>query len=511
MVGNPVDELMTSKGVDYEAFEQRVRDEGDFVVEQLDAGTFDNPQSTIGLEYEFYAADTENGSIRRIHRSLLDFLGFEKELGLHNAEVTTGVHPATAAGFEAIAAELEGKLKATEAWAEDHGVQLVSDGMWTIGPADHLASSYLFEANHEEGLVLAINVSNAVRYHGFASTERALATEIDVPGVSLQADNSGPVSLTTSIQPHYQVEQAAALPQHFNYALRVAGPLLALGVNSPLFPPEMYDETDRETVLETAWAENRIPIYEQMMKPVDGPTKVRFPQDLERVTDAIDRIVDDYVIVPASIEAGQRFDDAFVHLRHKHGSYWRWVRPVFDGGSEAAANARLEFRPLPGQPTLADTMAFLAAFAGLMTALPVEDHPVAELSWEQAKENFYAAARDGMDADVRWITAEGDRTDDLTRCLEDLLDAASDGLERRGLPRERAAAWLEPLRDRVCRGRTPAGWKRAETAMRLNEGSSLAEAIHGMQRAYLDHQRETFFNGSFESWPVATQQSQTHD
>ena len=506
MVDNPVDELMTSQGIDYEAFERRVREEGEFVVEHLEAGTFDNPQSTIGLEYEFYAADADNGSIRRIHRSLLDFLGFEKELGLHNTEVTTGVHPATAAGFDAIAAELEGKLRATEVWTADYSVRLASDGMWTIGPDDHSVSSYLFEANHEEGLVLAINVSNAVRYHGFASTERALATEIDVPGVSLQADNSGPVSLTTSIQPHYQVERAAALPRHFNYALRVAGPLLALGVNSPLFPPELYDETDRETVLETAWAENRIPVYEQMMKPVDGPTKVRFPQDLERVSDAIDRIVDDYVIVPASIEAGQRFDDAFVHLRHKHGSYWRWVRPVFDGGSEAAANARLEFRPLPGQPTLGDTMAFLAAFTGLMTALPAADHPVADLSWEQAKENFYAAARNGLDADVRWITAEGERTDDLTRCLDDLLDAATDGLEQRGLPPERAAAWLEPLRDRVCRGRTPAGWKRAQTAMRLDEGASLTEAIHGMQRAYLDHQRETFFDGSFATWPDATRE-----
>lgn len=504
MVDNPVDELMTSQGIDYEAFEQRVREEGEFVVEHLEAGTFDNPQSTIGLEHEFYAVDADTGSIRRIHRSLLDFLGFEKELGLHNAEVTTGVHPATAAGFDAIAAELEGKLSATETWAADHGVRLVSDGMWTIGPDDHSTSSYLFEANHEEGLVLAINVSNAVRYHGFASTERALATEIDVPGVSLEADNSGPVSLTTSIQPHYQVEEAATLPRHFNYALRVAGPLLALGVNSPLFPPELYDETDRETVLEAAWAEHRIPVYEQMMRPVDGPAKVRFPQDLETVGEAIDRIVDDYVIVPASIEAGQRFDDAFVHLRHKHGSYWRWVRPVFDGGSQAAANARLEFRPLPGQPTLGDTMAFLAAFAGLMTALPTADHPVADLSWKQAKENFYAAARDGLEADVRWITASGERTDDLTRCLDDLLDAATDGLEQRGVPTERAAAWLEPLRDRVRRERTPAGWKRAQTAMRLDEGASLTEAIHGMQRSYLDHQRETFFDGTFATWADAT-------
>jgi hypothetical protein len=87
--------------------------------------------------------------------------------------------------------------------------------------------------------------------------------------------------------------------------------------------------------------------------------------------------------------------------------------------------------------------------------------------------------------------------------VDDLLDAASDGLEQRGLPSERASAWLEPLRDRVRRERTPAGWKRAQTARRLDEGASLTEAIHGMQRAYLAHQRETFFDGTFATWPDA--------
>ena len=501
MSDNPVDRLKKSRGIDFDEFDRRVREEGDVVVEHLEEGTFDNPQSTVGLEYEFYAVDAADGSLRRVHRSLLEFVGFEKELGLHNAELTTGVHPCNGPGLDALAREVEAKLAATDAWAAARGVRLVSDGMWTIGPDDHSTRTYLLEATHEEGLTLAINVSNAVRYHGLASGLREIGGRVEVPGVTLAADSLGPVSLTTSIQPHFQVERAADLPLLFGYALRVAGPLLALGANSPLFPPGLYDDPDPGTVLEDGWAEHRIPVYEGMMNPPDGPDKVRFPADLDRPRDAVDRIVEDRTLLPAEIAAGERFDDSFVHLRHKHGSFWRWVRPVFDGASRAAANARIEFRPLPGQPTLGDTAAFVAAFAGAMTALPSDEHPVADLPWDRARENFYAAARDGLAADVTWITADGETTRDLCRCLDDLLDAALDGLVQCGLPRDRAADRLEPLRDRVRRRRTPAAWKRSLVAARLDRGRSLADAIHGAQREYLARQRETFVDGRFSDWP----------
>jgi hypothetical protein len=146
-------------------------------------------------------------------------------------------------------------------------------------------------------------------------------------------------------------------------------------------------------------------------------------------------------------------------------------------------------------------MAFLAAFAGTMTAFPSTDHPVADLQWEQARANFYAVARDGLAADVTWITADGRTTTDIDRCLTDILDVAHDGLRECGLPSARATEWLEPLRDRLRRRRTPAGWKRAQVAARLDEGQSLTDAIHGAQREYLTQQRQTFRDESFASWP----------
>jgi hypothetical protein len=500
---DPTEQIQASRQLSFESFDEQVREEAAIVKEHLEDGTFDNEQVTIGLEHEFYAVDSDTGQIRRLPRGLLGYLGFEKELGLHNAELASGVYPCNHPGLTALSKEVEAKLSALHDRAVSEDIRLVSDGLWTIGPEYNSTDGYLMEATHEEGLTLAINVSNAVRYHGFASSPREPAFHVDLPEATIDTDAPGPVSLTTSIQPHYQCRSAAALPAHFRSATRLAGPLLALGVNSPFLPPALYDdrEPDRELLLDRGHAEKRIPVYEGMMNPVDGPPKVRFPADIETPGEAVDRIAADRTIVPAEIEAGQRFDDEFVHLRHKHGSYWRWVRPVFDGATAGSANARIEFRPLPGQPTLPDTIAFLAVFAGLMTAFHERDHPVRGLPWEQARENFRAAARDGLGADLVWITADGERTTDHAVIFSELLELATEGLTHHGFSTQQADAWVDPLRERVETGRTPAAWKRQYVASRLEDGLSVPEAVRSMQQAYIDHQAETLFAGNFAEWP----------
>jgi hypothetical protein len=310
-----------------------------------------------------------------------------------------------------------------------------------------------------------------------------------------------PESLITSIQPHYQVPHAPDLPEHFAYALRVAGPLLALGVNAPFFPPDLYDDADDEAIVADAHMEHRIAVFEDALNPPgERPDKVRFPPDFETVGDAIDAVVADECIVPMAVETGTRFDDQFAHFRHKHGSYWRWVRPVFEGPTRSAANARIEFRPLPGQPTVRDAISFQAVFAGLMEALPRVEHPIRSLDWEQAHENFYAAAREGLRADMTWITTDGAETTNLDRLYGELFEAAREGLEGRGLSTEEARRYVRPLRERADRRTTPARWKHDHVAAAVDDNVPLPEAIWGMQSTYVDRQAETLLEGTFVDW-----------
>ena len=496
----PVDRLREVLSTDRSAFADRVDSEATFIKEALAEGTFDNPQAIVGLEYEFYGVDTETGALRRVPRPLLRFIGFEKELGLHNAEMNTSPQPFNEWGLRSQRDEVRARLLAAQNRTMVDDIRLVSDGMWTVPPTGESAARYLTDAVVDGDLLLGTNLSDAVRYHGFGNASPPPACRLDLPNVTLEAEVPAPASLTTTIQPHYQVPVAVDLPECFNYALRIAGPLLALGVNSPFLPPELYDDVPAETILAEAYRENRVPVFEEAMNPADGPAKVCFPRDLSTVEEAVDRIVDDTPIVPAMVETGTRFDDQFAHFRHKHGSYWRWVRPVFEGATEASANARIEFRPLPAQPTVRDSVAFQAVFAGLMESLPRREHPLASLPWERARENFYAAVRDGLDAELVWVDANGEETSDPRAIIGELLEYAHDGMCLRGVPDEAAPAHTRLLRRRADLGTTPAGWKRAEVRRRIDDGASFKEAVHGMQREYVRLQSETLFEGTFLEW-----------
>ncbi|MDQ2051942.1 hypothetical protein RBH26_15800 [Natronolimnohabitans sp. A-GB9] len=499
--------------VDGDEFRERARADAEVIKDAVDDGVFDNPQAIVGLEYEFYAVKSDDCTLRRVPRRLLELIGFEKELGLHNAEMTTSPQPLNADGLTAQEAEVKSRLRTALDVTQSERMRLVSDSLWTIPVEGEDATTYLTDSiertvstpdGDERTIRIATNMSDSARYHAMANTDQADAAgmRLETPHVSLQADTVMPESLITSIQPHYQVPHAPDLPEYFNYALRAAGPLLALGVNSPFFPADLYDDdATPDEILEDCWMEHRISVFETVLNdPSTGEGKVRFPRDLSTVEEAIDRIADDDTIVPMPVEPGERFDDQFPHFRRKHGTYWRWIRPVFGGPTRSAANARIEFRPIPAQPTVRDSISFLAAFAGVLQSFTRLEHPVVELDWPVARENFYAAMRDGLEADLTWITNDGKETTDKLDLYEDLLDHAEDGLVNRGLSEKEAAKYLYPLRRRVRQGVTPARWKHEQVSRRLEDGADLETAIGEMQREYVRRQTETLLEGSFADW-----------
>ena len=505
MTADLADRVRDVLDVDAEAFEAQARADAEVVKEGLRDGVFDNHQAIVGFEYEFYAvadgrwrADDEVHALTRVPRRLLELIGFEKELGLHNAEMTTSPQPLSAYGLQAQESEVKARLAAALDCARAEGMRLVSDALWTIPPAGETAREYLTDAIEVDGVRIATNMSDAVRYHAMANGPNAPdSMGIDAPHLSFEAPTVMPESLITSIQPHYQVAHAADLPQHFAYALRVAGPLLSLAVNSPFFPPDLYDEdATAEEILADGWDEGRITVFESVLNTADSE-KVRFPRDVDTVEQAVDRVAQDPSVVPMSVSGGDRYDDRFATLRRKHGTYWRWVRPVFDGPTRSAANARIEFRPIAAQPTVRDSIAFQAAFAGLMESLPRRAHPVEGLDWETAKENFYAAAREGLDADLTWVTNAGDVTTNTGELYDDLLAHAADGLESAGCSAAEAAYYIDPLRRRVETATTPAAWKRSRVRTRLDDGESFEAAVAGMQRSYIERQKQTLLEGCF--------------
>jgi hypothetical protein len=156
------------------------------------------------------------------------------------------------------------------------------------------------------------------------------------------------------------------------------------------------------------------------------------------------------------------------------------VRPIL--GPEGP---RIEHRLLPSQPAPADVVGLQALVAGVVHGVVTTDHPVASLPWKDARESTYAAASDGLDADLAWITRDGDRTGSPERVYPELFDLARAGLAERGLDERLVAELLEPIEARWAARTTPSGWKRARARERLDDGASLEEAITGTQREYI--------------------------
>ena len=122
------------------------------------------------------------------------------------------------------------------------------------------------------------------------------------------------------------------------------------------------------------------------------------------------------------------------------------------------------------------------------------DHPLADLSWDAAERSFYAAVEDGLDADLAWVDADGERTDDPDRIFAEVFEYARRGLDEQGVPTEVQDRYLDPIEARWDRGVTPSIWKRRRVSAALDDGATFGEAIEAMQREYvrLSRERESF-------------------
>jgi len=104
-----------------------------------------------------------------------------------------------------------------------------------------------------------------------------------------------------------------------------------------------------------------------------------------------------------------------------------------------------------------DEIANAAFFAGLMVALPQEYGEIAErLSFDDAKENFFAAARHGLNAQLRWL--DGKSLSATRLILNELLPFARAGLKQAKVDSNDIDKYLGLVEERVRSGQTGAQW-----------------------------------------------------
>jgi len=272
-------------------------------------------------------------------------------------------------------------------------------------------------------------------------------------------DNVMMESCNTSFQVHFQTSPAE-FACAYNMAQAITAPVLAAAVNSPLlFGHRLWHETRVALFQHSTDSRSRSQLARSQ------PTRVSFgncwlkSSVTELLHDQISRFRPIMIAQPdeAPFQVLARGEVPLLSaLRMHNGTVWRWNRACY-GVAEGIAHLRIENRALPSGPTVQDEMANAAFFVGLMVALPQEYGEIAKrLTFNDAKENFFAAARYGLNVQLKWL--DGKSTSASALILNDLLPLARAGLKESNVDSSDIDKYLGILEGRVSGGQTGAQW-----------------------------------------------------
>jgi len=119
------------------------------------------------------------------------------------------------------------------------------------------------------------------------------------------------------------------------------------------------------------------------------------------------------------------------------------------------------------------------------------------MAFDDAKTNFFAAARYGLDARLRWFDGRPRGADQLI--LEELLPCAERGLRSRGIRGHDVDLYLGVVRERVESGRTGAQWMLDSLAAMEGRGRA-SERMRALAREMVAQQE---IGRPVHEWPLA--------
>ncbi|MCM3904920.1 MAG: CBS domain-containing protein [Pyrinomonadaceae bacterium] len=309
------------------------------------------------------------------------------------------------------------------------------------------------------------NITPAPRYYQLNHSVTKLRGgpfSIHIKGLDelqLTHDNIMMESCNTSFQLHLQVgpKEFACL---YNLAQAITAPVLAAAVNSPLlFGHRLWQET------RLALFQHSTDARSATQQARSHPTRVGFGDSwlsksvLELFQDQIARfrviMIREADENPLSLLAHGQIPELSA-LRMHNGTVWPWNRACY-GVANGVAHLRIENRALPSGPTVLDEIANAAFFVGLMISLPNEYGDIAKImSFDDAKTNFFAAARHGLSAQFDWIDGKTHSASELI--LDHLLPLARQGLKEASVTPAEVDHYLGVIEERTRSGQTGAQW-----------------------------------------------------
>jgi gamma-glutamyl:cysteine ligase YbdK (ATP-grasp superfamily) len=453
---------------DFAEFKRRLEVETQLLAEWFKEGRLVSSQTQGGFELEACLLDGRSADPAPENQRLFD--GFDDpmvvpELATFNIEFNSLARPIKGDVFSRMAQELGEIWQRVNQRAAEMEMQL---GMVGILPT--LKQSELSPAN-----MSPLNRYRALNEQIFRLRNGA-PIQIDIEGqdgLNLIHDDVMLESAATSFQIHLQPKPELASTV-YNLSKIVSAPVVAVSANSPyLFEHDLWDET-------------RIPLFEQaisvggsdLTKRVSFGIRYVYESMMENFTANLLRYP---VLLPLLMDEPV---EQLPHLRLHNGTIWRWNRPLIGFNQQGEPQLRIEHRVVPAGPTVTDSIANAAFYIGLVFGLlEGEREPTDRLKFDRARSNFYAAAREGLSAEVAWFGIE--RVEMGRLIQEKLLAVAAAGLAYLQVDGDEIAHWLGIIEQRVERRQTGATWQRGWVARHGRDFSAMMQAYLKQQETGL--------------------------
>lgn len=431
---------------DFARFERHLAEETALLQRWFTEGGLSRRHGVGGFELEAWLVD-QAGQPAPINEPYLALLGdsalYSPELSQFNVEINSTPLQLAGDALSRMHAELATNWDHCREVAKQLDAGLVMIGILpTVSPRmltlEHMSHMERYRALNEQVLRL----------------RQGKPLELDIVGEQHLQTVHGDVMLeaaTTSYQIHLQVAQDKAV-RYYNAMQIVSAPMLAISANSPLLFGKRL------------WQETRIPLFEQAVAiggiagAAYGPLRrVSFGSGFARQS-LMEVFVENAqhfpILLPVELDAAP---ESFSHLRLHNGTIWRWNRPLVGFDEDGTPHLRIEHRVLPAGPTVIDTIANGALFYGLSYTLAEQgEAPEQRLEFSQARDNFYAAARYGLNAGISWMDGRHGRIGDL---VAQLIPLAREGLAELGCDRTESEYYLSVIEQRLMSGQTGAAWQ----------------------------------------------------
>lgn len=456
-------------------FRKRLARETEFLRDHFAAGRFSSAGPFIGLELEVWLID-HNFFPAPHNQSFLERLcdpSVVPELSQFNIEINGPVERIEGRGLQRMHAHLSETMRRCASNAHEDVDTVIAIGtLPTLRQQDlslkAMTPSHRYQALNQEamrlrgGMPLNIDIDCA-----FPDGHHFLACFKDV---MLEA-------ASTSFQLHLQVP-SAAVSASYNASVILAAPLVGIAANSPfLFGQPL-------------WKETRIAVFEQSLQQSYGPPRVTLGSAYvgPDITELFEQNSTEYpVLIP--MEPGDPVS-RYSCLRLQNGTIWRWIRPIVGFDVDGTPHVRIEQRVLPAGPSVSDMMANAALYFGAVRVL-AQNLTEAEqaLPFAVARNNFYEAARRGLDAEILWLDGRGKRP--IREILRELIPIAAEGLAAQGMDQDLIDHYLDIISCRLASGCNGAEWQLAHFRRYRD--------LHKLTAAYVENQRT---GRPVHEWPV---------